>query len=118
MGAETANSTPLLVALSPLELTGRARTHVELMSEFGCELHPQAAAALRAMHAAARHAGIELQAVSGFRDFDRQLAIWNGKFRGTRTLLDAASRPLRAAGLDEAQRVPGRAAITGGATAT
>jgi LAS superfamily LD-carboxypeptidase LdcB len=105
MGAETANPGPLPVALSPLELTGRARTHIVLMSEFGCELHPQAAAALRAMRAAAAHDGIDLQAVSGFRDFGRQLAIWNGKFRGTRALLDEACRPLRAADLDEAQRV-------------
>jgi LAS superfamily LD-carboxypeptidase LdcB len=105
MGAETANSGPPHAALSPLELTGRARTHVVLMSEFGCELHPEAAAALRALRAAAAHEGIDLQAVSGFRDFGRQLAIWNGKFRGTRSLLDAAGRPLRAADLDEAQRV-------------
>jgi LAS superfamily LD-carboxypeptidase LdcB len=105
MGAQTANSGPPHAILSPLELTGRARTHVALMSEFGCELHPRAAAALRALRAAAAHEGIDLQAVSGFRDFGRQLAIWNGKFRGTRSLLDAASRPLRAADLDEARRV-------------
>lgn len=105
MEAETANPGPPTTALSRLELTGRARTHVVLMPEFGCELHPLAAAALRALRAAAAHDGLDLQAVSGFRDFGRQLAIWNGKFRGTRTLLDAASRPLRAADLDEAQRV-------------
>ncbi len=105
MGAETANLGAPRLGLSPLELTGRSRTHVGLMSEFGCELHPEAAAALRAMRTAAAHAGIDLQAVSGFRDFGRQLTIWNGKFRGTRALLDPASRPLRAADLDEAQRV-------------
>jgi LAS superfamily LD-carboxypeptidase LdcB len=105
MGAETANLSLPRTELSPLELTGRSRTHVALMAEFGCELHPQAATALRAMRASAARAGIDLQAVSGFRDFGRQLAIWNGKFRGTRVLLDEASRPLRAADLDEAQRV-------------
>ena len=105
MGVQTANSRPPGAALSPLELTGRARTHVELLPEFGCELEPQAAVALRAMRAAAAGAGIDLQPVSGFRDFERQLAIWNGKFRGTRVLLDAASRPLRTTDLDEAQRV-------------
>ncbi len=71
----------------------------------GCELHPEAAAAFLAMRAAAARDGIDLQPVSGFRDFDRQLLIWNGKFRGERTLLDADHRPLRAADLDEAQRV-------------
>jgi len=105
MGAQTANSGPPHAALSPQELTGRACTHVAPMPEFGCELHPQAAAALRALRAAAAREGIDLQAVSGFRDFGRQLAIWNGKFRGTRALLDESSRPLSAADLDEAQRV-------------
>ena len=105
MAVQTANSRPSGTPLSPLELTGRARTHVVPMPEFGCELEPLAADALRAMRAAAAHDGLDLQAVSGFRDFDRQLSIWNGKFRGTRTLLDAASRPLNAADLDEAQRV-------------
>jgi LAS superfamily LD-carboxypeptidase LdcB len=105
MAVQTANSRPSGTPLSPLELTGRARTHVVPMPEFGCELEPQAAHALRAMRAAAAQDGLDLQAVSGFRDFDRQLSIWNGKFRGTRTLLDAASQPLNAAVLDEAQRV-------------
>jgi LAS superfamily LD-carboxypeptidase LdcB len=105
MAVQTANSRPSGTPLSPLELTGRARTHVVPMPEFGCELEPQAAEALRAMRAAAAQDGLDLQAVSGFRDFDRQLLIWNGKFRGTRPLLDAASRPLNAADLDEAQRV-------------
>jgi LAS superfamily LD-carboxypeptidase LdcB len=105
MGVQTANSRPAGAALTPLELTGRARTHVVLMSEFGCELEPQAAAALREMRAAAAGAGLDLQPVSGFRDFERQLAIWNGKFRGTRVLLDVNSQPLDAAALNETQRV-------------
>src|SRR5262249_7684278 len=105
MGVQTANSRPPGQPLSALELTGRARTHVVALSEFGCELEPQAATGWRAMRAAAAHDGFDRQAVSGFRDFDRQLAIWNGKFRGTRALLDADSRPLDAADLDQAQRV-------------
>jgi len=108
MAVQTANSRSPGTPLSPLELTGRAHTHVVQMSEFGCELEPQAAAALRAMRAAAALDGLDLQAVSGFRDFDRQLSIWNGKFRGTRALLDVDSHPLNAAELDEAQRVASR----------
>ena len=105
MAVQTANSRSPGTPLSALELTGRAHTHVVQVSEFGCELEPQAATALRAMRAAAALDGLDLQAVSGFRDFDRQLSIWNGKFRGTRALLDVDSRPLNAAELDEAQRV-------------
>jgi LAS superfamily LD-carboxypeptidase LdcB len=91
--------------LSGLELTGRARTHVRLAAELDCVLHPQAAAALLALRSAARQEGIDLQPVSGFRDFLQQLAIWNGKFHGTRALLSVDSRPIRASELTEAERV-------------
>ena len=105
MDVKTANSGPRATPLSPLELTGRAHTHVRTVPELGCELHPAAAAAFLAMRAAAARDRIDLRPVSGFRDFGRQLAIWNGKFRGERALLDTDHRPLRATGLDEAQRV-------------
>jgi LAS superfamily LD-carboxypeptidase LdcB len=54
---------------------------------------------------AAAGAGIDLVVVSGFRDFSRQVAIWNAKFRGERPMLDRAGRPLDAASLDESARV-------------
>jgi LAS superfamily LD-carboxypeptidase LdcB len=87
------------------QLTGRARTHVQALPDGGCLLHPAAAQAWLALRAAARGAGLELQVLSGFRDFNQQLAIWNGKFRGERPLLDRASRPLVAAALAEGERV-------------
>jgi LAS superfamily LD-carboxypeptidase LdcB len=105
MDAPTANAAPLPVRLSGLELTGRARTHVREVPELRCLLHPLAAAALQAMRAAAAHAGIDLVPASGFRDFARQLAIWNGKYSGARPLLDRAGRPLAADTLDEGGRV-------------
>jgi LAS superfamily LD-carboxypeptidase LdcB len=70
------------------ELTGRARTHVRDFAELACALHPDAAAALLRLRAAARPAGIELGVVSGHRGLDAQVAIWNAKFRGERRLLD------------------------------
>ena len=45
---------------------------------------------LLAMRKEARTAGIELEIVSAFRDFNRQVAIWTAKFNGQRPLLDAA----------------------------
>src|SRR5258708_19964921 len=106
MEAPIANSTPISLALSGLELTGRASTHVRELAEMRCPLHPLAATALQAMRAAAAAAGIDLMPVSGFRDFARQLAIWNDKFSGARPLLDRAGRPLAAEALNEAERVP------------
>lgn len=84
-----------------LELTGRASTHVREVPELGCVMHTQAAAGALAMRAAARAAGIELAVVSSFRDFDRQVAIWNAKFSGERPLLDRSGRALSHALLSE-----------------
>jgi len=43
--------------------------------------------------------------VSSFRDFDRQLLIWNAKARGERELLDRQGRPLDPRALGEEQLV-------------
>jgi LAS superfamily LD-carboxypeptidase LdcB len=82
-----------------LELTGRATTHVREVPELNCTLHIAAVQAALAMRDAARSEGFDLAIVSSFRDFDRQLAIWNAKFSGERPLLDRAGRPLRHAEL-------------------
>jgi LAS superfamily LD-carboxypeptidase LdcB len=77
-----------------LELTGRCSTHVREIPELGCILHSEAALQALAMRAAARTAGIELAIVSSFRDFDRQLVLWNAKYSGERQLLDRDGRVL------------------------
>jgi LAS superfamily LD-carboxypeptidase LdcB len=105
MNEHSAKSGPLVNALSGLELTGRAHTHVRQVAGLGCALHPQAAAALQALRATATQEGIDLRPVSGFRDFAQQLAIWNAKFRGARPLLDANGDRLDALALDEVRRV-------------
>jgi LAS superfamily LD-carboxypeptidase LdcB len=105
MNEQSAKSAAFVNTLSRLELTGRARTHVQSVAALGCVLHPKAASALLALRAAAKKDGIDVQAVSGFRDFEQQLAIWNGKYTGARALLSAQSQPLQPADLDEAERV-------------
>jgi LAS superfamily LD-carboxypeptidase LdcB len=57
------------------------------------------------MRAAAAADGIDLVAFSSFRDFDRQLAIWNGKFLGERPVLDRAGQPLDVAHLSAEEKV-------------
>jgi LAS superfamily LD-carboxypeptidase LdcB len=54
---------------------------------------------------AALQDGIDLVPVSSFRDFARQLAIWNGKFSGERPLLDAAGQAIDPLSLSPAERV-------------
>jgi LAS superfamily LD-carboxypeptidase LdcB len=83
-----------MVVLDSEQLTGRTRTHVLELAEPQCTLQPDAARAFIALRAAARPAGIELAAASSFRDFERQLGIWNDKFLGRRALLDRDGNPL------------------------
>jgi LAS superfamily LD-carboxypeptidase LdcB len=83
-----------MVVLDSEQLTGRTRTHVLELAELQCTLQPDAARAFVALRAAAQPAGIDLAAASSFRDFERQLAIWNDKFLGRRPLLGRDGTPL------------------------
>lgn len=87
------------------ELTGQARGHLQMVENPQCTLHKGVIAPYLAMRAAAAAEGIDLVAFSGFRDFDRQLGIWNGKFRGERAMQDRSGRPLDALALSAAERV-------------
>jgi len=86
-----------MALLTAEQLTGRSREHVCEVQELNCTLHPAAARAFAALRAAASPAGLDLAAASSFRDFDRQLAIWNDKYLGRRPLLDPQGEPLEAA---------------------
>src|SRR5579871_1839442 len=90
--------------LDSQQLTGRSATHVqpvELQSNDYCLLHARAGKAASALQKAARAAGLELYVASSFRDFNRQLGIWNGKFNGQRPLLDRAGAVIDRANLYE-----------------
>lgn len=68
------------------QLTGRNADHVVTVpgaSSTLIRLQPAAAAAFRRLQAAAASAGHNLQIASGFRDFDRQLAIWTRKWQSS-----------------------------------
>ena len=90
---------------NPLQLTGRVADHVREVAELGCTLHPEAAQALLAMRAAARADGMQLAVVSAFRDFRRQVAIWDGKFSGTRTVFDRHGQAVDWRGLADSAKV-------------
>src|SRR6187549_3695084 len=87
------------------QLTGRTREHLSELADPPCALHNAAMAPYLAMRAAAAADGIDLAAFSSFRDFDRQLAIWNGKFRGERPMQDRAGKTLDPLALPPADRV-------------
>jgi LAS superfamily LD-carboxypeptidase LdcB len=87
------------------ELTGQARTHITEVPEPECALHAHVVAPFLNLRRAALAAGFDLVPLSGFRDFARQLEIWNGKFSGERPMRDASGRLIEAATLDPRQRV-------------
>lgn len=89
------------IRFSPAELTGRTRGHIVDLADPPASLHHAVVAPFLAMRQAAAAEGIDLLPVSSFRDFDRQLVIWNGKCRGERPLLDADGQPLDARRLDD-----------------
>ncbi|MCA0949605.1 M15 family metallopeptidase [Shewanella chilikensis] len=65
-------------------------------SDSGAEvwLEAETAKAFLKMQAAAEQDGIALAICSGYRSFERQLAIWNAKASGKRPLLDKNSLPV------------------------
>jgi LAS superfamily LD-carboxypeptidase LdcB len=91
--------------MNELELTGRARTHVVELEHPRCVLHAEAVTSFLAMRDAATAAGIDLVAASSFRDFGRQLLLWNRKWRGEQPLLDRGGQPIDPATLDDASKV-------------
>jgi LAS superfamily LD-carboxypeptidase LdcB len=82
-------------------LTGRTREHIVDVPEPRCSLHRDVVAPFLALRSSAKSDGIDLVPASSFRDFDRQLAIWNGKCSGERELLGPGGEPLDPRALDE-----------------
>lgn len=87
------------------ELTGRVRTHIADLTEPRCALHAHVAAPFLNLRRAALADGFDLVPVSSFRDFSRQLTIWNAKFSGQKPLLDAAGQALDTGELSSRERI-------------
>ena len=88
-----------------MQLTGRDRGHLVGLEDPRCMLHAAAVRPFVALRDAATLAGFDLVPVSSFRDFGRQRAIWNAKFRGERPALNRAGRRVDILTLDAGARV-------------
>ena len=95
----------IIPRLNARQLTGRDRGHLVALEEPRCILHKAVVRPFLAMRDAAAGAGFDLIPVSSFRDFERQRAIWNAKFRGERPALDKAGRRVNMAALAPGARV-------------
>ncbi|AUC88891.1 D-alanyl-D-alanine carboxypeptidase [Alteromonas sp. MB-3u-76] len=68
-------------------------------------LHPDVNDAVKAMQQKAHCDGIDLQIVSSYRSFDRQLAIFNRKWQGDAVLRDAQGNELVFSELSDSQKL-------------
>lgn len=93
------------IHFSPQALTGRSREHIVELEQPPCALHHAVVQPFLKLRAAAAVAGIDLVPLSSFRDFQRQLAIWNGKHRGEREMRAADGSIVDARSLDDDARV-------------
>ncbi len=93
--------------MTPSQLTGITDSHLQsiMVGQKAFLLHPEVANDLVNMIEAATKAGFKMEIASGFRDFARQQAIWNGKFSGELPILDSDSKPLDKANLSNDEKV-------------
>ena len=92
--------TPLNIA----QLSGQSQSHLQEVFP-GHFLHRDVVQAYLALVERAAEEGIALRLASGFRSFDRQLAIWNAKARGERPVVDSRGAPVVMSELDECEQV-------------
>jgi len=98
---------PVPLKIAPLtiaQLTGQSQSHLQEVFP-GHFLHRDVVAAYLALVERSAEEGIALRMASGFRSFDRQLAIWNAKARGERPVVDSEGKPLAIATLSEREQV-------------
>jgi LAS superfamily LD-carboxypeptidase LdcB len=91
--------------VTPAELTGRTRGHIVDLADPPCALHAHVVTPFLNLRRAAAAERFDLVPASSFRDFARQLAIWNAKFNGTAPLNDPSGRALDAAKLAPPERI-------------
>src|SRR5690606_39162006 len=89
--------------LTPAQLTGRDDSHVIAAQQ--TRIHPQTAEAFSQLKRAAEAAGLAIEIASGFRDFQRQLLIWNRKFHGDAPLYNGYGDLLDSASLSVGEKV-------------
>ncbi len=84
-------------SLDPRSPVGRTESHLCTPADaevLGAPVHGGVVEPFRQLRSEARRSGFELEILSGFRSFDRQLSIWNRKARGELPVLDSRAEPM------------------------
>lgn len=87
------------------QLLGQTESHLAALPGSDILIHSDIVSPLQALRQQASLAGIDLQVVSGFRSFDRQLAIWNDKVHGDRPVLDRHGNLIDLANLSDPDKL-------------
>ncbi len=85
-------------------LSGSQESHLVELGN-GHKLQPEVRDAFLSMQQDAFTAGHDLQIASSFRHLERQLAIWNAKWRGERTLYSIDGETLDAESLNDQEKL-------------
>ncbi|OUS10028.1 hypothetical protein A9Q89_11835 [Gammaproteobacteria bacterium 53_120_T64] len=93
-----------IAPLTPVQLSGRSQSHLSEVFP-GHYLHRDVVAPYLQLVDRASQEGIALRLASGFRPFDRQLAIWNAKALGERPVLDNTGQAVALGDMSERERV-------------
>jgi LAS superfamily LD-carboxypeptidase LdcB len=75
-------------------LLGKTQEHLVPLEGTKFLVHNRMLQDFLRLQASAKEAGFDLKVISAFRDYDRQLKIWNAKASGERPLLDDLEKPL------------------------
>lgn len=75
-------------------ITGKTTEHLVPLEGTKFLIHSQMREDFLRLQQKASEAGFDLQIISAFRDYERQLRIWNAKARGERALMDDFGSPL------------------------
>lgn len=88
-------------------LTGSTERHVCALNSDAqpIKIHAEVLAPLIELQAQAANQGFDLRICSGFRSFERQLHIWNGKLSGLRPVVDHLGAPLALEALSPWQQI-------------
>ena len=84
--------------MDELALTGRDQSF--LSDALERPVHQELVLPFTLLRDAGRQQGFEIAIASGFRDFERQKAIWNAKVKGERPVLDSGGKPVDITSLD------------------
>ena len=92
------------LTLNSKEVLGTCSSHV-VEIELGIFVHAKMADSFKQMQQQGKLAGFDICIASGFRNFERQLAIWNAKFNHLRPVLNRQQQAIDMTNLTEWEKV-------------